>query len=76
MMTPDRSRHLSYRPQPPKSTQDRADNPPQDLDYASAYDLFDLINVAHLNNAASPAETQEQLFQLRTLADSVCPAIT
>jgi hypothetical protein len=45
---------------------------PEDLDYAHAYDIFDLVNVAHLHNAAaaSPAVTQEQLFQLRTLADS------
>jgi hypothetical protein len=43
---------------------------PEDLDYAHAYDIFDLIHVAHLHDAAAPAVTAEQLFQLRTLADS------
>ncbi|KAK1758590.1 histidine phosphatase superfamily [Echria macrotheca] len=45
---------------------------PSDLSYAKAYDIFDLINVARIHNATSPARdvTDEQLFQLRTLADS------
>ncbi|KKF92332.1 Lysosomal acid phosphatase [Ceratocystis platani] len=42
------------------------------LSYAQAYDIYDLINVARIHNASSPAAnvTDEQLFQLRTLADS------
>lgn len=45
---------------------------PSDLSYAKAYDIFDLINVARIHNATSPAleVSDEQLFQLRTLADS------
>jgi prostatic aicd phosphatase len=45
---------------------------PSDLSYAKAYDIFDLINVARIHNATSPARevTDAQLFQLRTLADS------
>ncbi|KAK0632900.1 histidine acid phosphatase [Immersiella caudata] len=45
---------------------------PSDLSYAKAYDVFDLINVARIHNATSPARdvTEDQLFQLRTLADS------
>ncbi|KAK4040675.1 histidine phosphatase superfamily [Parachaetomium inaequale] len=43
-----------------------------DLSYAKAYDIFDLINVAHIHNKTSPAQqvTDAQLLQLRTLADS------
>ncbi|KAK0725867.1 histidine acid phosphatase, partial [Lasiosphaeris hirsuta] len=42
------------------------------MSYAKAYDIFDLINVARIHNATSPARnvTDEQLFQLQTLADS------
>ncbi|KAL5612050.1 uncharacterized protein BROUX77_002206 [Berkeleyomyces rouxiae] len=42
------------------------------LSYAQAYDIYDLINVARIHNASSPAAniTDDQLFQLRTLADS------
>ncbi|KAG7288369.1 hypothetical protein NEMBOFW57_007900 [Staphylotrichum longicolle] len=42
------------------------------LSYAKAYDIFDVINVENLHNATSPARnvTADQLFQLRTLADS------
>ncbi|KAK3989043.1 histidine phosphatase superfamily [Cladorrhinum sp. PSN332] len=45
---------------------------PDDMSYAKAYDIFDLINVARIHNATSSARdvTDEQLFQLRTLADS------
>ncbi|KAK4454682.1 histidine phosphatase superfamily [Podospora aff. communis PSN243] len=45
---------------------------PSDLSYAKAFDIFDLINVARIHNATSPARdvTDAQLFQLRTLADS------
>ncbi|KAK4173142.1 putative lysosomal acid phosphatase [Triangularia setosa] len=46
-------------------------NSPDDLSYAKAYDIYDLINVARLHNASSAQDiTDEQLFQLRTLADS------
>ncbi|PKS09152.1 hypothetical protein jhhlp_003766 [Lomentospora prolificans] len=40
--------------------------------YKNAYDIFDLINVARIHNASSPAldVSDEDLFQLRTLADS------
>lgn len=41
------------------------------LSYENAYDIFDLINVASIHNSSmSPNVTEEQLFQLRTLADS------
>jgi len=42
------------------------------MTYANAFDIFDLINVARIHNATSPARnvTDDQLFQLRTLADS------
>ncbi|KAK4198888.1 putative lysosomal acid phosphatase [Triangularia verruculosa] len=45
---------------------------PSDLSYAKSYDIYDLINVARLHNASSPAQdiSDDQLFQLRTLADS------
>ncbi|KAK6333985.1 hypothetical protein TWF696_002496 [Orbilia brochopaga] len=42
-----------------------------DLGYARAYDIFDLINVAQIHNSSTSENvTAEQLFQLRTLADS------
>ncbi len=43
-----------------------------DMSYGNAFDIFDLVNVARIHNATSPARdvTDEQLFQLRTLADS------
>ncbi|KAF3924900.1 hypothetical protein ABW21_db0206862 [Orbilia brochopaga] len=42
-----------------------------ELGYGRAYDIFDLINVAQIHNSsASENVTAEQLFQLRTLADS------
>lgn len=41
------------------------------LTYAKAYDIFDLINTASTQNRTIPRNvTQEELFQLRTLADS------
>lgn len=45
---------------------------PEDLTYAHAFDIFDLINVAKIHNATSPANnvTDETLSQLRWLADS------
>ncbi|RYP72141.1 hypothetical protein DL771_004375 [Monosporascus sp. 5C6A] len=45
---------------------------PDNMSYANAFDIFDLINVARIHNATSLARnvTDEQLFQLRTLADS------
>ncbi|KKA27927.1 hypothetical protein TD95_003810 [Thielaviopsis punctulata] len=45
---------------------------PSQLSYTDAYDLFDLINVARIHNASSPAAnvTAAQFLQLRTLADS------
>ncbi|KAK0656191.1 histidine phosphatase superfamily [Cercophora newfieldiana] len=45
---------------------------PSDFSYAKAYDIFDLINVARIHNATSPARdvSDDELFQLRTLADS------
>lgn len=41
------------------------------MSYVKAYDIFDLINVARIHNATSPARnvTDDELFQLRTLAD-------
>jgi prostatic aicd phosphatase len=43
----------------------------KDMTYAKAYDIFDLINVASIHNKTVTANvTTEQLFQLRTLADS------
>ncbi|KAF3911783.1 hypothetical protein AA313_de0206852 [Arthrobotrys entomopaga] len=42
-----------------------------ELSYAKAYDIFDLINVAQIHNSsAAERVSAEQLFQLRTLADS------
>ena len=45
---------------------------PDNMSYAKAFDIFDLINVARIHNATSLARnvSDEQLFQLRTLADS------
>ncbi|KAK0391515.1 hypothetical protein NLU13_1015 [Sarocladium strictum] len=45
---------------------------PENLTYANAYNIFDLINVAHIHNESSPAAnvSESDLFQLRTLADS------
>lgn len=42
------------------------------LSYAKAYDIFDLINVQRIydNSSAAASVTDEQMFQLRTLADS------
>ncbi|KAK4097900.1 phosphoglycerate mutase-like protein [Parathielavia hyrcaniae] len=43
-----------------------------DLSYAKAYDIFDIIHVASIHDASSPAHniSHGQLSQLRTLADS------
>lgn len=48
------------------------DYQPENMTYANAFDIFDLINVARVHNETSPAVnvTDEELFQLRTLADS------
>lgn len=47
------------------------DYTPDMLSYEKAYDIFDLINVATTHNASLASNiTDEQLFQLRTLADS------
>lgn len=48
------------------------DYSPEKMSYENAYDIFDLINVAHIHNDSSAAEkiSDEDLFQLRTLADS------
>ena len=45
---------------------------PENLTYGNAYDVFDLINVARIHNETSAARnvSDEDLFQLRTLADS------
>jgi hypothetical protein len=45
---------------------------PENMTYANAYNIFDLINVARIHNETSPARnvSDEDLFQLRTLADS------
>jgi hypothetical protein len=41
------------------------------MSYANAYDIFDLINVANIHNSTVPRNiSSEDLFQLRTLADS------
>ncbi|OAQ76133.1 histidine acid phosphatase [Purpureocillium lilacinum] len=44
----------------------------EDVSYARAFDVFDLVNVARIHNATSPARnvSDEDLAQLRTLADS------
>ncbi|KAL0932471.1 histidine acid phosphatase [Colletotrichum truncatum] len=48
------------------------DYKPENMTYKNAYDIFDLINVARIHNSTSLARnvTDEELFQLRTLADS------
>jgi len=47
------------------------DYTPDMLSYDKAYDIFDLINVATIHNASLASNiTDDQLFQLRTLADS------
>lgn len=45
---------------------------PDNMSYAKAYDIFDLVNVARIHNATSPARnvSDADLAQLRTLADS------
>ncbi|KAH6986309.1 histidine phosphatase superfamily [Ilyonectria sp. MPI-CAGE-AT-0026] len=45
---------------------------PENMTYANAYNIFDLVNVARIHNATSPARnvSDEDLFQLRTLSDS------
>ncbi|CAI4210787.1 unnamed protein product [Parascedosporium putredinis] len=45
---------------------------PANFSYKNAYDIFDLVNVARIHNASSPSldVSDEDLFQLRTLADS------
>lgn len=42
------------------------------LTYANAFDIFDLINVARIHNATSPARnvSDDDMFQLRILADA------
>lgn len=47
-------------------------NSPSNFSYANAYDIFDLINVARIHNHSSAATdvSDDDLFQLRTLADS------
>ncbi|KAF6836732.1 histidine acid phosphatase [Colletotrichum plurivorum] len=48
------------------------DYKPENMTYKNAYDIFDLVNVARIHNSTSLARnvTDEELFQLRTLADS------
>ncbi|KAK0118556.1 hypothetical protein ONS95_007443 [Cadophora gregata] len=47
------------------------DYTPEMLSYDKAYDIFDLINVATIHNTSLASNiTADQLFQLRTLADS------
>lgn len=45
---------------------------PEDMTYENAYSIFDLINVARIHNSTSAARrvSDEDLLQLRTLADS------
>ncbi|KAM5344823.1 hypothetical protein ACJ41O_010685 [Fusarium nematophilum] len=45
---------------------------PENMTYGNAYNIFDLVNVARIHNASSPARnvSDEDLLQLRTLADS------
>lgn len=43
---------------------------PSTLSFASAYDIFDLLNVARIHNASSTPISDADLFQLRTLADA------
>ncbi|OLN87459.1 Prostatic acid phosphatase [Colletotrichum chlorophyti] len=48
------------------------DYKPENMTYENAYDIFDLVNVARIYNSTSLARnvTDEELLQLRTLADS------
>jgi len=47
------------------------DYTPTNLTYAKAYDIFDLIYVASIHNRTITANvTDDQMFQLRTLADN------
>ncbi|CEL11524.1 hypothetical protein ASPCAL14626 [Aspergillus calidoustus] len=51
--------------------QDVYDYTEADLSYENAYDIFDLINTGMIHNASmQDAVTDDELFQLRTLADS------
>ncbi|KAL3458361.1 histidine phosphatase superfamily [Aspergillus heterothallicus] len=51
--------------------QDVYDYTEADLSYENAYDIFDLINTGTIHNASmEDAVTEEELFQLRVLADS------
>ncbi|KAL3485037.1 histidine phosphatase superfamily [Aspergillus germanicus] len=51
--------------------QDVYDYTEADLSYENAYEIFDLINTGMIHNASmEDAVTDEELFQLRTLADS------
>lgn len=51
--------------------QDVYDYTPAKMNYEHAFDIFDLINVASIHNASEPRNvSSEDLFQLRTLADS------
>ncbi|KAK7425091.1 hypothetical protein QQX98_000005 [Neonectria punicea] len=45
---------------------------PENMTYANAYNIFDLVNVARIHNETSPARnvSDEDLLQLQTLADS------
>ncbi|PSN60641.1 phosphoglycerate mutase-like protein [Corynespora cassiicola Philippines] len=44
---------------------------PSNMSYGNAYDIFDLLHVASIHNASAAGNVSEQdLFQLRTLADS------
>ncbi|KAH6693427.1 histidine phosphatase superfamily [Plectosphaerella plurivora] len=45
---------------------------PENMTYANAYNIYDLINVARIHNESSPAlnVSDADLLQLRTLADS------
>ncbi|KEY74586.1 hypothetical protein S7711_05018 [Stachybotrys chartarum IBT 7711] len=51
------------------SLRDVYDFQPEDLSYANAYDIFDLINVARIHNASAPAVSDDDMYQLRVLAD-------
>ncbi len=43
----------------------------ENMSYANAFDIFDLINVAKIHNSSMESVvSDEELFQLRTLADS------
>jgi hypothetical protein len=51
--------------------QDVFDYTEADLSYENAYEIFDLINTGMIHNASmEDAVTDDELFQLRTLADS------